>query len=118
MDESNKDIHINKSKMYIDEYGNKEYINLKAEYHRLDGPAIERINGAKAWYKEGKCHRENGPACECSNGDKVWYKKGRLHRIDGPAIEYANGDKSWFVFHKKLEEKEFNSWISRIKKCI
>jgi len=81
--------------MYISEYGSKFYKNSKGLYHKLDGPAIE-------W----------------SNGDKYWFKEGKHHRIDGPAWEYFSGYKYWYILGKSLEEKEFNSWISRIQKCI
>jgi len=118
MDNSNKDIHMNEIKMYINEYGDKVYKNSKGEYHRLDGPAVEWVNKSKFWYKEGLCHREDGPAIEKKNGDKLWYKEGMWHRVDGPAIEYAHGSKFWFILNDGLEDKEFNSWIIRIQKCI
>jgi len=88
MDKSN-------SKMYINTYGVKTYENSKGEYHRLDDPAFESPHGNKGWYKEGLCHRIDGPACEWSNGDKFWY-----------------------LLHKEFDEKEFNSWIFRIKTFV
>jgi len=88
MDDSN-------TKMYIDIYGSKIYKNSKGSLHRLNGPAIEYSDGDKYWFKEGSCHR-----------------------TDGPAREYSDGDKEWYLFFKGLEEKEFNSWISRIQKYI
>lgn len=42
-------------------------------------------------------HRTDGPAIENINGYKAWYLNGRLHRTDGPAVIYADGDKSWFL---------------------
>jgi len=108
MDKSDKNI-------FIDERGNKIYKNSKAQINRDDGPAIEWTDGTKHWYKEGERHRLDGPACECSNGNKVWYKKGKCHRVDGPAEEYTSGNKYWYILYKRLEEKEFNSWINRIK---
>jgi len=83
------------SKMYIDEYGSKFYKNSKGEFHRKNGPAIE-------W----------------ADGTKIWYKKGKFHRADGPAFEYSDGTKYWNILHKRLEEKEFNSWTIRIQKYI
>jgi len=99
-------------------YMNKLYRNSKGALHRLDGPAIERSNGTKFWYKEDLRHRIDGPAVEYSNGDKYWYKEGKEHRVDGPSCEYINGDKHWFILDKDLKEKEFNSWIFRIQKCM
>jgi len=88
MDESN-------TKIYIDRYESKIYKNSKGSLHRLNGPAIEYLDG-----------------------DNSWYKEGMLHRADGPAIEHSDGNKEWFILYKGLEEKEFNSWILRIKKFI
>jgi len=109
-------------KMYIDKFGNKEYKNSKGQYHRLDGPALKYTNGDKWWYKEDKLHRLYGPAIECTDGIKEWYKEwykeGKCHRVNGPAIEYTNGEKYWWILDKDLKEKDFNSWISRIKKFI
>jgi len=116
MDVSNKDIHMNTTKMYIDEYGNKEYFNLKRRYHREDGPALEYVDGEKHWFKEGQWHRVDGPAVEWENGTKIWYKEGLLHRVDGPSLKYSNGSKYWNILDKDLKEKEFNSWILRIQK--
>ena len=42
----------------IDASGNKHWI-INGEYHRLDGPAVERINGTKHWYIKDK--RLSGP---------------------------------------------------------
>jgi len=86
---------MNTTKMYIDENETKIYYNSKGECHRIDGPAREYSNGSKFWYKEGK-----------------------YHRLDGPACEYSNGYKEWYILNTNLEEKEFNSWISRVKKFI
>ena len=77
--------------------GDVYYYNDKHEISRLDGPAIERSNGYKAWYVNGKLHRLDGPAIEWSDGYKAWCIDGKLHRTDGPAIEFSNGDKAWYV---------------------
>jgi len=44
--------------------------------------------------------------------------KGEFHRVDGPAIVLVARYKSWYISDKHLKEKEFNSWIFRIQKCI
>jgi hypothetical protein len=65
--------------------------------HKIDGPAIEKINGDKEWYKNGILHRVGGPAIERANGDKYWYRDGLLHRIEGgPAIDEIDGYKAWY----------------------
>jgi len=80
------------------------YYNNAGQLHREDGPAVERVDGYKAWYLNGEYHRTDGPAIEMANGDKEWYLNGKLHRVDGPAYEYANGHKAWWVNGKMHRE--------------
>lgn len=55
------------------------------------------FRGSTYWHNsKGQLHRIKGPALEAINGDKAWYRYGELHRLDGPAIEYARGDVLWF----------------------
>ncbi len=49
------------------------YYNSQDLYHREDGPAVEHIDGYKAWYINGLYHRLDGPAIEYPNGDKYYY---------------------------------------------
>ena len=72
----------------INKYGNKFYYKDKAMtvLHRIDGPAVERADGSKFWYVDGKCHR-----------------------LDGPAVEWADGYKAWYVDGNELSEEEFNA---------
>ena len=53
------------------------------------------------WYVEtyyrNTRHRLDGPAVESVDGDKFWYVNNRMHRVDGPAKEYANGEKEWWI---------------------
>jgi hypothetical protein len=93
------------------------WFNDKGELHRLDGPAIERANGYKAWFVDGKRHRLDGPAFEWSDGSKEWWVDGKQHRLDGPAIEYADGYKAWFVDDKQMTEKEFNEYTKPKPSC-
>lgn len=95
-------------------------------FHRDDGPAVIRANGAQKWFQHGKLHRtdgpaktspesnqgkywgkkmwfidgqlhrDNGPAVILGNGTKKWFRNNALHREDGPAIEHPNGDKEWW----------------------
>jgi hypothetical protein len=37
-------------------------------------------NGTKTWILNGEYHREDGPAIERSDGKKVWFLNGELHR--------------------------------------
>jgi len=65
--------------------------------HLLTGLAcIERSDGTRRWYRDGRLHREDGPAIERSGGTCLWYRDGRLHREDGPAIERSDGTREWY----------------------
>ena len=86
----------------IDKHGHKFWHNEKGQFHRLDGPAKEFVNGDKLWFIDDKLHRIDGPACEWYDGDKEWRVNGELHRLDGPAIEFTSDDISWWVNGIKL----------------
>jgi hypothetical protein len=80
---------------------------LNGNPHREDGPAVEHPNGAKNWYKHGKRSREDGPAYEGADGTKFWIINGLYHREDGPAVEYPSGNKKWYLNGERLTEQEF-----------
>jgi hypothetical protein len=64
--------------------------------------------GTKEWkLPSGERHRENGPAVECINGDKAWFLNGNLHNKDGPAIEWGSGSKEWWINSTKYTEQEY-----------
>jgi len=86
--------------------GDVEWRDEAGDLHREDGPAIERVDGDKFWYLNGKTHREDGPACEWENGDKEWYLNGKRHRVDGPAVERPNGIKFWYLNGAEVSEQE------------
>jgi len=64
--------------IHIDTDGNKFYHKDREMtiLHRLDGPAVEYVDGSKAWYVNGKCHRTDGPAYEDTAGTKEWWVDG------------------------------------------
>ena len=95
----------------VDANGTKRWY-LNGQFHREDGPAIERPNGSKFWFLNGQRHREDGPAVEWSNGSKEWFLNGQLHREDGPAIEWSNGSKEWFLNGKRLTEEEHKAALN------
>ena len=82
---------------------------VNSHLHRLDGPAAEYENGYKMWYVNGKQHRLDGPAVEWLDGSKEGYVNGYRHRLDGPAIEWSDGSKEWYVDDKKYSEEDFNA---------
>ena len=106
-----------------DAAGNIWYFDQNGKFHREDGPALIKNNGAEEWwrhgclhredgpavttdvmcrwYREGKLHREDGPAIELADGTKEWYREGKLHREDGPAIEDADGTRRWYLDGKR-----------------
>jgi len=56
--------------------GNKFWKNSNG-YHRLDGPAIEFVDGHKEWCFNNKPHRLDGPAVENTDGSVEWWIHGR-----------------------------------------
>ena len=65
--------------------------------------------------KEGILHRVDGPAVERSNGDKEWYLNGKLHRINGPALIHSNGFRWWYLDGRNYHEEQFNQLIREAK---
>lgn len=72
------------------------YLGSDGRPHRLDGPAVERADGTRSWYRDGTRHRDDGPAIEHPDGKKIWCLNDRLHREDGPAVEEPDGTKVWY----------------------
>ena len=62
----------NYARKHVGKHGNVYFYNLKGQYHRLDGPAIEYKSGSVSWYVNGLCHRLDGPANVWADGDKEW----------------------------------------------
>jgi len=60
-------------------------------------------------------HRLNGPAMERVDGTKYWYVNGKLHRTDGPVIEWSDGTKSWCVNGNLLNTEETETWLEENK---
>ena len=80
---------------------------LNGQLHRIDGPAVEYLDGYKEWYANGKRHRLDGPAIEWSDGHKEWWVNGKLHRLDGPAVEYSDGRRRYFLEGKEMTQDEY-----------
>ena len=104
---------------------NNEYYAKGFGYHREDKdadgstlPAVIRVDGAKEWWKDGRCHREDKdddgnvlPAVIQADGTEGWYKNGKHHREDKdadgnvlPAIIRADGTKFWYKDGKQHRE--------------
>ncbi len=114
---------VNNQIVRIERLNGDKFWYLDGKLHREDGPAVERSNGHKEWCLNGGFHRENGPAVEYMNGDKHWCLNGKLHREDGPAIECSNGEKFWYLngqLHRDdgpaIEQRIHKEWYLNGKK--
>ena len=111
------------SKLEIDKNGDKYWKLPNGDYHRENGPAIERINGSKFWFYNGKCHRENKPAIEHDDGSKEWFLNGKRHREDGPSVEWGDGELYNGIFHLEdilyTEKKYYKEMrLRKLKKIL
>lgn len=84
----------------INDDGAIHYYNEAGEYHRIDGPAIIRLNGSEEWLINGRHHRTDGPAYIGSDGAELWVIEGETHREDGPAVKWADGRLGWYINNK------------------
>lgn len=74
-----------------DAFGNTTY-TLNGKLHRTDGPAVEWVDGYRAWWFDGKLHRVDGPAVVHADGDRAWYLNGyRLCDGDPVVVEKNEG---------------------------
>lgn len=60
-----------------------EYHNDKGQLHRIDGPAIEWVNGTKEWWLNGMCHNLHGLAIRRPDGSGEYWVNGlHLHTLE------------------------------------
>ena len=92
--------------------GNR-YHHLNGKRHRLDGPAVECVDGFRAWYLNDILHRTDGPAYE-GRDLRIWLVNGRQHRLDGPAYEgdISDYDQVWWIDGESLT---FEKYWARVK---
>ena len=95
----------------VDECGVIRYYNAQGQLHRVYGPAVDRAEGAHAWYQNGQLHRLDGPAVVRLNGYRTWYQNGQLHRLDGPAIEWADGSREWYINGVELTQAQWQQAV-------
>lgn len=93
---------MSESKFEVDEYGNKHWKNKEGLFHRVDGPAVENVNGGKYWLQNGKFHRIDGPAVEDPNLEKRLYAKEKPLYVRGKRC-YSFPE---FIAQLTEEEKE------------
>lgn len=77
--------------------GARVWHDTDGRLHRDGGPALERLDGERQWWRHGLLHREGGPAIQGPAGRQVWFRHGQLHRDGGPAITTPHGHEGWFV---------------------
>ena len=91
---------------FIASDGTKRWYNDTYYLHRDDGPAVEMVNGYKAWYINNKLHRTDGPARDWGNGRIEYWINDKRHREDGPACEYVDGRKEYWINYKLYDSLE------------
>lgn len=108
-----RNLKMEKYDVEVSEDGTVRYFKKGiTQLHRLDGPAIEYIDGSNVWYQNGELHRLNSPAIEYASGTKYWYQNDKLHRLDGPAVECADGVNEWYIDGVKFTEAQFKRKIA------
>jgi hypothetical protein len=78
----------------------------------------------KFYDEERRLHRLDGPAIEWLDGTRMWCEHGLFHRLDGPAIEFFDGSKEWFVKGNLIgrsmsgfTDEDFTKWREKYDKC-
>lgn len=94
-----------------------EWLNSFGDFHRVDGPAIEYVDGGKFWYINGEFSRLDGPALEYADGEKRWYMNDQLHRTDGPAIEFTDDRELYYLKGKYLSALEHQRALAEPAPC-
>ncbi len=79
---------------------NCQFLVKGALIHRLDGPAIERINGDKIWVFNGRQHRLEGPALEFENGYQEWWVHGIFQHSMANGVKCKDKQRH-FYFHMR-----------------
>ena len=64
----------------VDECSTTIYRNHLGQIHRVHGPAIEFVDGTKAWYQNDMLHRTDGPAYASPFGFDEWWLDGEVVR--------------------------------------
>jgi hypothetical protein len=80
---------------------------------QLDGLEISST-GTKRYYQNGIYHRVDGPAVEFLDGVKIWYQNGKLHREDGPAVEWPE-KVQYYLYDKEIESLEKLQHLVKMK---
>jgi hypothetical protein len=68
------------------------------------------------YYVDGIPHRINGPAVEYLDGEKEYWLNGSIHREDGPAIIWDCGKKEWWLNGKIFFKEDWKIEVEKLKK--
>ena len=61
-------------------------------------------------------HRLDGPAIDLLNGDKQWWVNGRLHRLNGPAVDYNNHTYlEYYINGQRFDTSEYWTFVKKFK---
>ena len=102
--------------------GNKFWYIESEEYTEIEfNKKISEMNKSeeKFWtYSEfsNLSYEEKNGKFIFADGAKRWYKDGKCHRLDGPAKEFADGYKVWYIEGEEYTEAGFNKKISEMNK--
>ena len=126
-------IQIGPPYLEVDKYGTKWYhkdpehtIIERTEKDPKTGltlPAVEYVDGAKAWYFNNMQHRdekdpvtgESLPATTDSKGNDEYFQNDKLHRTDGPAVVVGHGDSGgWYINGVRLSPAEVKEQKQKI----
>lgn len=103
------------SNLKVSTDGTKRWFNSKGQLHRVDGPAIEDIDGGQHWYINNLLHRVDGPARYLPGYSHSWWYEGKRHRLDGPAREIFDGRREWWVDGEEVSEAEYPEAVIHYK---
>lgn len=82
------------------------------QLHRVDGPAVEYIDGSYEWLSCGRPHRVDGPAIRTQ--DTVLYLvHGYLHCTHGPAKICDDGRRFWYLWGNSITERQHTAYITK-----
>lgn len=84
------------------------------QVHRTDGPAVQMADGHEEWQVHDQYHRDGGPAVTWANGTQEWFQHDKLHRVDGPAVTRLDGKDEYYVDGQPLTEEEFYRYVDQI----
>ena len=75
---------------HVNNWGTKTWTNDKGQFHREDGPALERLDVSglplKCWYQNGSLHRLDGPSDERPHSAEWWFQGKFIASMDSKGI--------------------------------